>query len=532
MNLLIVDDQSFEIEAHKKKIDTSIGISQIYTALNGEEARRVLSAVTIDILLCDIEMPVCNGLELLEWIRDHEIPLECIFLTSFPDFAYAKKAISLECLDYIVKPVSRNVLNDVLTKAIKKILLTRSQSSDFNYSSLWFSHQPYLIDAFWSDLLSGHIEPTQSSIRCRMAELNCPGMEVMKILPVFIQLPESRPAVNASRRIIINNVMKALAQETIVSHSSYGTLIEYQTNQYFFIVYEEYGLRNAQLRLMDGCTDFFHDVNKILHFTPTCYIGKEIYPFQLPEHKEYLISISQNNVSVDDHVFFYDLLRKNIKTAALPDLKILQALLDKNLYEDIVAYYKNYFLQLTYNIIDHQQQIFILKQDFLQIFFEYTKRHKVNIRTFWEDTDVQNLYRRADSSVTHFIQLISKLCQMVSEKIAQLEQPKSVVAQAIQYIHQHLGEDITRQDVAMAVSMNSDYFSKLFKKETGLLISEYLLNTRISLAQELLKSTMSITDIAMETGFNSFSYFSTTFKKCTGRTPTEYQKMQKVPDKQ
>lgn len=72
--------------------------------------------------------------------------------------------------------------------------------------------------------------------------------------------------------------------------------------------------------------------------------------------------------------------------------------------------------------------------------------------------------------------------------------------------------------------MNTDYFAKLFKKKTGLLISEYLLKCRMERACKLLKTNMSILNIAMETGFNSSTYFSTLFKKYTGKSPQDYRR--------
>ena len=86
------------------------------------------------------------------------------------------------------------------------------------------------------------------------------------------------------------------------------------------------------------------------------------------------------------------------------------------------------------------------------------------------------------------------------------------------------GYDINREDVAAAVCMNTDYFAKLFKKKNGLLISEYILKCRMELAQELLKTNMPVVNVAMEAGFNSSTYFSTTFKKYFGKSPQEYRK--------
>ena len=94
---------------------------------------------------------------------------------------------------------------------------------------------------------------------------------------------------------------------------------------------------------------------------------------------------------------------------------------------------------------------------------------------------------------------------------------------AKKYIADHIGEEISRKEVADFVYLNPDYLSKLLKKETGLSFSEYVMNCRISLAKMLLQATgKSIQEIAGMTGFNSASYFSKIFKQETGLSPAAF----------
>jgi two-component system response regulator YesN len=68
--------------------------------------------------------------------------------------------------------------------------------------------------------------------------------------------------------------------------------------------------------------------------------------------------------------------------------------------------------------------------------------------------------------------------------------------------------------------------AKMFKKETGISLKQYISDYRISVAKELLsRPGARISDVACEVGFDNFSYFSTVFKKTTGYTPNEYQAM-------
>ena len=94
INLLIVDDEIVTTEVLKEQIDRArLGIDRIYTAYNTDMAREVLGSAEIDMILCDIEMPKENGLELLEWIRKAQRDIEFLFLTSHEKFEYAFGAV-------------------------------------------------------------------------------------------------------------------------------------------------------------------------------------------------------------------------------------------------------------------------------------------------------------------------------------------------------------------------------------------------------------------------------------------------------
>ena len=108
INVLIVDDQINVVSGVMFGVHWDrLGISQIYKAYNAYEAKQVLLEKPVDIMLCDIEMPVENGLSLLAWCRKQEMDVETIFLTAHADFLYAKEAVALGSFDYILQPDMR-----------------------------------------------------------------------------------------------------------------------------------------------------------------------------------------------------------------------------------------------------------------------------------------------------------------------------------------------------------------------------------------------------------------------------------------
>lgn len=99
------------------------------------------------------------------------------------------------------------------------------------------------------------------------------------------------------------------------------------------------------------------------------------------------------------------------------------------------------------------------------------------------------------------------------------------IQKAFSYINEHFAEKITLEDVAQASSLSRTYLSKYFKNMTGQTLFAYIQQTRIKYASYLLQTgEKSMTDIALESGFESVSYFNRIFKKYYGVTPGQLRK--------
>lgn len=99
----------------------------------------------------------------------------------------------------------------------------------------------------------------------------------------------------------------------------------------------------------------------------------------------------------------------------------------------------------------------------------------------------------------------------------------AIIKKSIHYINTYYNQNITLGMVADHIKLNSAYFSSLFKKETGLNFSNYLIQLRVDKAKILLKSSnLPLVNIAIEIGFENQSYFSKVFKRVTGTTPKQY----------
>lgn len=115
MNFLIVDDEIEMINGILNGVCWEhLDFGRIFQATGVEKAKEVLRTYPVSLILCDIEMPDGSGLDLLEWVRREYPKIVCLILTCHEDFGYARRAVSIGCRDYILKPVSYGELEEKL----------------------------------------------------------------------------------------------------------------------------------------------------------------------------------------------------------------------------------------------------------------------------------------------------------------------------------------------------------------------------------------------------------------------------------
>jgi len=122
MNLLVVDDEYYIVQGIIGYLDKEqLGIDKVYPAYSADQARHILEKKQVDLMICDIELPKENGLELMDWMRSKNIWVTTIVLSGHQRFDYAQTALELHCYSYILKPVTKVKLNNVLSRAIRSM---------------------------------------------------------------------------------------------------------------------------------------------------------------------------------------------------------------------------------------------------------------------------------------------------------------------------------------------------------------------------------------------------------------------------
>lgn len=119
MKALIVDDEN-----NARKIIRFLGqwekhgITEIYEAKNGLEAKQIIDLESPEIILTDVKMPKDNGIDLIEWLSANAYPGKVIMISGFDDYSYMRKALQHGCFDYLMKPVEDQLLNEALAGAV------------------------------------------------------------------------------------------------------------------------------------------------------------------------------------------------------------------------------------------------------------------------------------------------------------------------------------------------------------------------------------------------------------------------------
>ena len=130
MKLLLVDDEEYVIESIKRNLDlTETGVNEVYTAFSVQQAKNIMGMVDIDIVISDIVMPGGTGFDFVEWVRKEELKVQVIFLTSYAEFDYARKAVRLGVSDYILKPVDPSEFKETITRVIQELEAERVEKN-------------------------------------------------------------------------------------------------------------------------------------------------------------------------------------------------------------------------------------------------------------------------------------------------------------------------------------------------------------------------------------------------------------------
>lgn len=526
-SILLVDDENHILESVKSDIvANNPSISDCYTANNIKQAKKIFSAHVVDILICDIEMPQGSGIDLLTWVNDNYPNTVAVFMTCHTDFKYVKQAIQLGCIDYLIKPVSVSELKKVIGKAISTVDRNNEVQEFSRSHQLWTKNHTLVTAGFWLDVVNRTV-PLES-IKDKAANLAIPITDDMEFIPLLVTIQRAHQELNTRKEKILEHALKRLAEERIITRGRTGQVIQlYKNNMLIILTYEQSSSDRQSLK--SDCEEYVQTCNTFFHCDLSCYIGNKAYVHEVAKSVEELIAFSDRNVAFDNAVFLF--MRKVSEAAPIemPDMKLWAIMLNNDKGERVISEAVQYLEGLVK--IEGVNSTILQKfyQDFLQMVYLALDQQSIHAHELFCDPKSIKLAEKSVHSIVSMQMWVKHLVTKVIVQMKDMKETNTVVENVKEYIDAHLGEDdLSRESIAKSVFLNPDYLSRLFKKETNLSLSEYLIQTRIKKAQELLEKTdISISRIASSVGYSHFSHFSKMFRKNTGFSPMDYRKLKK-----
>ncbi|RTE11266.1 response regulator transcription factor [Paenibacillus whitsoniae] len=507
--LLIVDDEVYIANKVKASVDwDQLGISKVFVAYNIRQAKEIFESHSIDVMICDIEMPQGNGLELLTWAREKYLKTESIFLTCHADFEYSKQALRLGSLDYLLKPVPENELKEVVQKAIYKIKTER----------------PLVMERFWLDLLQQSIPSHPEAIKKALFEKSIPLSETASILPILIGVQHWEKKLSVREEHIMEYALRKTAEELILQQGNKGQIIQVKTGLILVILELERESVPTEEKLKELCEAFIEASHQYFYCQVSCYIGELTRIPNMLAMYDQLMYLHLNNVSLSKQVIASR--EQSVKTQDIPwpQMNIWAEMMKqgdkKKLHAEITSTLHSW-KQIEGLDAQSLRQFY---QSFLQMLLYTLQQNGLKSDQLFKDQLSPDRALIATRSVNDLQSWVQDVLEITF--IQQNEgESESLVDRIKHYITSHIDQPLSRQYIADYIGLSPDYLVKLFKKETAISISDYITQERIRISKELLAhSDLPVSSIAQAVGYSNFAYFSTTFKKEVSMTPQDYRR--------
>ncbi len=523
MKVLIVDDQVSVLSgiAYGVHFD-KLGIDEVKYATGAQEALQILAETQIDIMYTDIEMPGINGLELNRIVLEKYPDIVRILLTSHADFNYAQESIKLGCFDYLLQPVSYEEIEESLGRAIQFLYDRRKRNQLAQLGQMLKTSEMEFMDRIVLNLFSSEMDDIKSS----MQFLNVLGYPLNNEKMIQIVLIDSNqfhqtesPIV--SEKMIHKHISNALKQAGITYPILSFTTVSHRRQ--FVLALFSATVQDVQLA-SEQFQKFYADLCLLMEEDDLrCYVGN---PVPCAEARGELKRL-QNAVSEKSKdglclptgaIGIHPVVETNL-SGSVERWKTLLSAGQKRILEGEL---ENYLTNVVEKSIGKHRLLCELHQQLTHIFFSYFYDNDATVQELFTDKYSYTDYMGSFTDVESLRIAVQYMLHAV-DKMQKNNHPMDDVERAKSYIAENISNPITVKDVADHVNLSAEYFTKLFKRETGQNIKEFITVSKISAAKEILEhSSISVGMVALELGYSNFSHFTQIFKKYENMTPSEY----------
>lgn len=527
IKLLIADDEPLVQAGIKSMINwDDYDISVVGTASNGAAAYELINEYSPEIVITDIKMPVMTGLELARKCYEEKRTLPYfIILTSYEEFSYVREAITYQVTDYLIKlELTDKTLGAALERAIEKVKEVRDAAPDTDspLSSVFM-----IKEQFFTRLILNLFE-SEHHFQVQATNLNI-DFNYQAFVAGYIEINSSKLAsMSSEKQLSLYTSSLQIASELISKYVPCHVL-SLDTRHFCVIFFLEEGMtadyknivRNAleQVSTMlynyysvSICASIGSPVSSPMQIASSYQDAKQIFS-QITGEKPFIFIEDIPAMESLKNVFNISVFKEDIRKAYTEfDEKALYDIFTSII--DLFASQKPHYVQA----LDAAGNILYLSLSLLndgeQIVSEIFAAKNNGYRSLYELSSVEQILEWLRT-------LRDGLC--ASFATHNKDYKNHIVSGVKRYINEHIEEKLTLNKVADVFNISPNYLSVLFSKYNDVGFSDYINQTKIETAKQMLSSgELKIYEISDQLGFESAFYFSRVFKKVTGLSPRDY----------
>ncbi|MDO4261780.1 MAG: response regulator [Eubacteriales bacterium] len=528
-SVLLVDDEEEVIRIIMKKLDwESMGLRIVGQAGNGVEALEMAEELQPDIVMTDIKMPYMDGLELCRRLKEISRTIRVIIFSGFDEFEYAREAIKMEAAEYLLKPVNASELRAVFERIREG--LDRELDEKRNTDKLreyYLESLPVLQESFCVALLEGRVTEGRISQYAENYQVNLRGpYYVVTVLHISAQSSEESGRIDP---FLLAMSVKKYAEEQADSR--------WRSR---FVIYLGDIIMIAQLPDRDSLPGYTDEMDRLcrmarrvcnarvtagvgylcdsLEQLPLSYQGaKQAVSYRVLYGNTRAISISE--VEPGDSA---DLLREDAYAACIQRIvKKIRVGEEEGLRSAI----DEFTGWISASQLSMQKYRLVLMELVAEL-FRFAGGHQISMeRAFESGGDIYGQALQMESTRA-LGEWLWDVCRKLQKEVLSERQDstKLFVRGATEYVREHYADqDLSVEVICRKLNVSAAYFSTIFKKETGKTFVRYLTDYRMEQAVNLMMTGNDKTYvIAGKVGYSEPNYFSYVFKKQFGVSPSRY----------
>ena len=522
--ILLVDDEEEVIQAIIRKINwEELGFSVVGYADNGIKALEMIEESQPDVVMTDIKMPYMDGMELCSHIRRENTAMKIVLFTGFDEFEYAKEAVHLEVEEYILKPVNSVELINIFTKLKIKMDQEISERRSMEKLEHYYTESLPLLQAnFCSTLIEGRIHEDELQKYLSDYQISLPGPLYCCLV---IHMSSSQIPENMNSLFLAASVQKQA--EDRLGKRWKAKCFPYLGNS---VLFAQINNENEIAELTDDCDRFCKYVNRMMGTVVTVGIGQVC---------SQILDLAQSYNAAREAVSYravYGASRAiNIKEIApkesgepcfTNDMELLNLFkkIRLNSEEEIVEAVDQYIESISFPLKSLQQHHVVI-MELVTALFRFSVNNDIAAEGVGGDIGILygKLLELEPDALRKWLTDIS-LCFSENLVTARSRSTQSFVSKAKEHVRsQYADVQLSLAQICERLGVSNSYFSTVFKKETGKSFVSYVTDYRMEQAARLLIETNEKSYvIAQKVGYTDPNYFSYVFKRKFGVSPSKY----------